>query len=217
MYPLIFAIFDNHSLEQLLKHNLLTGWFLIGAVVYLETALIFMLFLPVDSLLLTAGAFVGTQHASLALPVLIFSIGALMGDTTAFSLVHNRFGRKLVSDKWVPPHKLERTRLFFKKYGSIAVVACRFVGFVRSVSPLAAGLSRMHALRFLTFDAIGCVAWTTTLLMIGDRLGKISWVQLHLTALSVALVLGTLLVCAIQGGMLYVSRRNRRKARLSKD
>jgi membrane-associated protein len=210
MHELISAIFDNHSLEQLLKRDLLTGWFLIGVVVYLETALIFMLFLPVDTLLFAAGAFIATQHVSLVLPILIFSVAAWLGDTTAFGLARNRFGHRLTSDTWIPPHKLERTKSFLKKYGSAAVVACRFVGFVRSISPLVAGLSKMPALRFVSYDAIGCVAWTASLLLVGYRLGKISWVQLHLTALSLTLVLGTVLVCVIQGVFLLASRRARR-------
>jgi membrane-associated protein len=210
MFSLISAIFNNHVLEQLLKQDLLTGWFLIGVVVYLETALVFMLFLPVDSLLLTAGAFVASQHASLALPLVIFSVAAWLGDTTAFSLVHNRLGRRLAGEKWVAPGKLERTRHFFKRYGVLTVIAGRFVGFVRSVTPLAAGLSRMPALRYLSVDTIGCVAWAFSLLKIGDGLGKIYWVQLHLTGLTLTLVLGTLLVCLTQAAMVYLGRRNKR-------
>jgi membrane-associated protein len=207
MNSLISWVFNDHGVEQLLEHHLLTGWLMIGAVVYLETALIFMVFLPVDSLLIAAGAFLGAQHASMALPVAVLSIAALMGDTTAFALAHSHFGNALIKEKWVSRRKIEQTRLFFRKYGPAAIIVCRFIGFVRSVSPLAAGVSRIGVTRYLTSDAVGCVAWTATILTLGYRLGKISWVQLHLTVLSVALVLVALLVVAVQGLMLYVSKR----------
>jgi len=207
MTSLIAWMFNEHGVEILLNQNPLTGWLIIGAVVYLETAVIFMLFLPVDSLLLAAGAFLAAQQASLVLPVAIFSMSALLGDTTAFSLAHSRFGRAMTQGKWVSRVKINRTRAFFKKYGAVAIIACRFIGFARSFSPLAAGLSRIGIKRYIAYDAIGCVAWTIALLMLGHRLGRISWVQMHLTGLSVALVVAAMLVFAVQGVMLYVSKR----------
>jgi membrane-associated protein len=199
-------IFNDHGVEHLLQHDLLTGWFTIGAVVYFETAIIFLLFLPVDSLVFAAGAFVGAKHGSIALPVLIFSIAALLGDVTAFTFAHSRFGHAMIHGKWISRVKIQRTRTFFKKYGPAAIIACRFIGFARSFSPLAAGLSKIRASHYVMFDAIGCIAWTTLLLTIGYRLGKVSWVQLHLTFVSVVLVLAALLVFAIQGLVVYLRR-----------
>jgi len=206
MNSLFAWIFNQQGLEQLLQHDQLIGWLMIGAVVYFETAIIFLLFLPVDSLVFAAGAFLGAQHASIALPAFIFSVAALMGDTTAFATSHSAFGQAIIKGKWVSQIKVERTRLFFKKYGPAAIIACRFIGFARSFSPLAAVLSKMRLSHYLICDAIGCVTWTIALLSIGYRLGKLSWVQLHLTLLSVLLVLVALMVFAMQGLVLYVRR-----------
>jgi len=207
MNSLIAMVFNDQGVEKLLKHDLLIGCLLIGAAVYLETAIIFLLFLPVDSAVLAAGAFLGTRHASIVLAAAILSVAALMGDTTAFAFARSPFGNAIIQGKWVSRIKIERTRSFFKKYGPVAIVACRFIGFARSFSPLAAGLSRIRVTQYLAYDAIGCVAWTTTLLSIGYRLGKVSWVQAHLALLSVMLVLTALLVFAVQGLVLYLKRR----------
>jgi membrane-associated protein len=199
MTALFYSIFNEQGMQRLLHHDTLTAWMLIGATIYLETALIFLLFLPVDSLIFAAGAFVSAQHGSIALPTAIFSLFALGGDATSFAFAHSRFGKNFIRSKWVSRVKIARTRLFFQKYGLFAIFGCRFIGFARSFSPLAAGLSRVRVGRYLLCDSIACVAWTSTLLLIGYRAGKVSWIQLHLGTLSVVLIMITLLVCAVQG------------------
>ena len=156
-------------------------------VIFIETGLVVMPFLPGDSLLFTAGLFAapsllgepGDLNILLLLPLLF--VAAVLGDNLNYWIgrklglgVFNwRIkGRQLVKKKY-----LEKTELFFEKNGTKAIIMARFVPLVRTFTPFAAGVGKMDYKKFFSFDVIGGVLWIFSLTLAGYFLGNITWIK----------------------------------------
>ncbi len=156
------------------------------AVVFCETGLVFLPFLPGDSLLFTAGAFsgpdaVGSMTGRLSLPLLyaLFFCAALLGDNVNYA-VGRFFGRKLFhheKSRVFNRRNLQKTEEFFEKYGVKAIILARFVPIVRTFSPFVAGMGEMPYPRFLTFSVVGAVLWVGLCVTAGHLFGGLPWVK----------------------------------------
>jgi membrane-associated protein len=146
-------------------------WVIVLSFVFVECALIIGLFLPGDSLLLGAGV-VLAQHGSdanawllsaAALVVAVFGnqIGYLIGKQTGTKLIARRGGRILNR------HNLDRAQRFLDRKGFFAVVAARWIPWIRTLAPLIAGAARMDQRRFLLATTIGGLCWVPTLVLLG--------------------------------------------------
>ena len=142
---------------------------LIFLIIFAETAFVFMFFLPGDSLLITVGAFCATiefmhfnQMASL------LCIAATLGYFCNY-YTGRHFGERIYNYKsrFLKPEHLQRTHEFFEKYGAVTILVARFVPFVRSVAPLAAGSSGMNQGVFALYNVIGACLWIISLTAIG--------------------------------------------------
>ncbi|MBB4687454.1 DedA family protein [Amycolatopsis jiangsuensis] len=175
-------------------------WVLVLGFVFVECALIVGLFLPGDSLLFGAGV-VLAQHGSdlnawllsaAALVVAVFGnqIGYYIGRGTGTRLVARRGGRVLNR------HNLERAQKFLDRRGFFAIVAARWIPWIRTLAPLIAGAARMDPRRFLLATATGGLLWVPTLVLLGyygaGLLDAIPWVKTAALWVSVAFfVFGT--------------------------
>lgn len=153
-------------------------------VIFIETGLIVMPFLPGDSLLFTAGLFAAGTNAPLnifyLLGLLLFA--AILGDNVNYwvgrklglgVLKWKIRGRQLVKEKYI-----EQTHEFFEKNGTKAIIMARFVPIVRTFTPFAAGIGQMSYLKkFLPFDIIGGFLWIFSLTLAGYFLGEVEWIR----------------------------------------
>lgn len=156
------------------------------SIVFCETGLIFLPFLPGDSLLFTAGAFSGpnpdgSMTGRLSLPLLyaLFFTAALLGDNVNY-LVGRSFGRRLFQhekSRFFNRKNLHKTEQFFEKYGVKAIILARFVPIVRTFSPFVAGMGDMPYSRFLTFSVIGAALWVGLCVTAGHLFGSLPWVK----------------------------------------
>jgi membrane-associated protein len=175
-------------------------WVIVLSFVFVECALIIGLFLPGDSLLFGAGV-VLAQHGSdgnawllsaAALVVAVFGnqIGYLIGKHTGTKLIARRGGRILNR------HNLERAQRFLDRKGFFAVVAARWIPWIRTLAPLIAGAARMDQRRFLIATTTGGLFWVPTLVLLGyygaGLLDSLPWLKHAALWISVALfVFGT--------------------------
>lgn len=175
-------------------------WVIVLSFVFIECALIIGLFLPGDSLLFAAGVVLASHgaHASawllsvaaLVVAVIGNQVGYYIGQQTGVRFIARRGGKVLNR------HNLERAREFLDRKGFFAVVAARWIPWIRTLAPLIAGAARMDSRRFLLATTVGGVFWVPTLVLIGyygaGLLDAIPWVKTVLVWLSIAFfVFGT--------------------------
>jgi membrane-associated protein len=150
-------------------------------VIFIETGVLIMPFLPGDSLLFTAGLFAaaGKLEISFLLPLLMFA--AVLGDNCNY-WIGRKFGIKVLEIKikgktLINKKYLENTEAFFVKNGVKAIIMARFVPIVRTFAPFAAGVGRMEYKKFFLFDVFGGFLWIFSLTIAGYLLGDIEWIK----------------------------------------
>jgi len=151
------------------------------ATVFAETGLVFMPFLPGDSLLFAAGILAGPQHNALNpwITTVVFVTAAITGDNVNY-FVGSRYGRKLFSNpksKLFKRSHLEKTERFFEKYGVKTVLLARFVPIVRTVAPFVAGMGQMPYRTFLKYSILGSLLWVNVCVWFGYFFGQIPAVK----------------------------------------
>jgi membrane-associated protein len=165
-------------------------WVLVGiaVVVFIESGLLFP-FLPGDSLLITA-AILAPQLGIQAWQVAVVAvIAAFAGDQAGYWL-GKRFGRRLFtpSARVLKTERLEQAETFFARYGGVSLVLGRFVPFVRTYVPLAAGIAALRYPRFLLWNALGGLSWVVVMVTVGVLLGGIPFVANNIDVLMLVVV-----------------------------
>ncbi|MSU55458.1 MAG: DedA family protein [Candidatus Taylorbacteria bacterium] len=143
-------------------------------VIFSESGLFFGFFLPGDSLLFTAGLLASQGYLSFW-PLLFGSFfAAILGDSVGYA-----FGRKVgprifsrEDSRFFKRAYLERTKIFYEKYGKKTIVLARFIPIVRTFAPILAGIGSMKYKTFLTYNVVGGFGWTVGLISSGYILGK---------------------------------------------
>lgn len=164
-------------------------------VIFIETGVVVMPFLPGDSLLFIAGALAAQQVLDLPtlLPLLI--IAAIAGDTVNYAA--GRAFRKHAVDtarlRLLKPEHIARTNSFFERHGRKTIVLARFVPVVRTLAPFIAALGQMDYRIFLKYNIIGAILWAVSLICSGYALGTLPVVSDHLTTVLLGIVLLSLL------------------------
>lgn len=163
----------------------------IVAVVFIETGLLFP-FLPGDSLLFTAGALVAQDSLQLNIWVLclMLFVAAFAGDQVAYAIgrklgpkVFNRPDSRFFKQKYI-----DQTYAYFDRYGGRTIIVARFVPFVRTYAPVAAGVGRMSYRHFVSFNVIGALLWGVGVTLLGYWLGNFSFIKNNIEALLVLIV-----------------------------
>jgi membrane-associated protein len=162
------------------------------AVIFVETGLVAMPFLPGDSLLFTAGLFARSGYLNMAYLMLLLFIAAVLGDNINYWIGRkigirvfnfNLRGKPLVKKEY-----LDKTHEFFEKHGTKAIIMARFVPFVRTFAPFAAGVGEMRYTKYLTFDIIGGALWIGSLTTAGYLLGKVDLIRKHIDLVCLAII-----------------------------
>ena len=162
-------------------------------VIFIETGLVAMPFLPGDSLLFTAGLFARAGHLNLSYLLILLFIAAVLGDNCNY-WIGRKIGLKIftLSMRGRPLVKreyLDKTHLFFEKHGTKAIIMARFVPFVRTFAPFAAGIGEMNYKRFLSFDVLGGVLWIGSLTIAGYLLGEVEVIRKHIDLVCLGIIL----------------------------
>lgn len=150
-------------------------------IIFVETGLVVMPFLPGDSLLFAAGSFAAVGMLDLWTILILLFIAAVLGDTVNYLLgknvglkvLHWKIGRRqLVKQKHI-----DETHLFFEKHGPKTIIIARFVPIVRTFAPFVAGIGEMNYRKFLSFNVIGGFVWIFGLTFLGYWFGNTEFVK----------------------------------------
>lgn len=161
-------------------------------VIFIETGLVAMPFLPGDSLLFTAGLFARTGHLNMAYLLFLLFIAAVLGDNCNYWIGRKIgikiFDFKLKGKALVKKEYLDNTHVFFEKHGTKAIIMARFVPFVRTFAPFAAGIGKMDYKKYLLFDVIGGALWIGSLLTAGYLLGNVEFIRKHIDLVCLGII-----------------------------
>ena len=161
-------------------------------VIFIETGLVAMPFLPGDSLLFTAGLFARSGHLNLSYLLILLFIAAILGDNCNY-WIGRKIGLKIFTIKIkgkliVKKEYLNKTHLFFEKYGTKAIIMARFVPIVRTFSPFAAGVAEMDYKKFVSFDLLGGALWIGSLTIAGYLLGEVEIIRKHIDLVCLGII-----------------------------
>jgi len=145
-------------------------------IIFIETGLVIMPFLPGDSLLFASGALASKGLMNVFLVFLIASSAAIIGDTVNY-WIGNLVGEKISQSRFVKKEYLARTHGFYEKHGGKAIILARFIPIIRTFAPFVAGIGKMKYLKFLSFNIIGGILWTALFIFGGFFFGNIPLIE----------------------------------------
>lgn len=206
------------SFEPLISAGPALVWTVVLTFVFLECAFILGLFLPGDSMLLTAGI-VMASHATGETQVWLLAVGAMVaaiaGNQVGY-MVGRRTGHRLVARKngrYINTRNLARVAELLQRHGFVAVLIARWIPWVRTLCPMVAGAAGMDHRRYTVASTIGAIIWAPVLLLMGYYAGgfiqRISWLM--------PIVIGSLVVCLIVGTVIGVRQYRQEMAQPAED
>lgn len=205
-----FLHIDKH-LEMAIAEYRGGTYFILLAIIFVETGIVIMPFLPGDSLLFAAGVF--AERGSLRLDILIPSLclAAIVGDTVNYWIgkyAGNWVLRGPLS-RFVKQKHIDTTHAFFEKYGGKTIIMARFVPIVRTFAPFVAGIGAMTYQKFLLYNVVGGIAWVAICIYAGYFFGGRQFVKDNFELVVLAIVFISILPGIIE----YM--RHRRQSRLA--
>jgi membrane-associated protein len=164
---------------------------LLFLVIFCETGLVVMPFLPGDSLLFALGAVAASEGSPLDLFTLIavLIVAAVLGDAVNYA-VGRRLGPKVFQGerRWLNRKHLIETEKFYERHGGKTIVLARFLPIIRTFAPFVAGVGRMPYVRFAAFNVSGAVLWVVACLLAGYFFGNIPVVKRNFEAVVVGII-----------------------------
>lgn len=159
-------------------------------IIFVETGLVVMPFLPGDSLLFCAGVF--ANGGGLNLPALIglMTLAAILGNTSNY-WIGRKVGAAIVNSgkvKALSEKNLEKSQAMLDKYGSLAVFLTRFFPIIRTIAPFLAGMGKMSFPRFMLFNILGGFIWVCLFTLLGYFFGGVPFVEEHFEFVIIGIV-----------------------------
>jgi membrane-associated protein len=164
---------------------------LLFLIIFVETGLVVMPFLPGDSLLFIVGALAGAGLMSYPLVAALLIAAAVLGNQTNYT-IGSVVGPRVFQweqSRFFNKRAFEQAHAFYERYGGITIVVARFLPFLRTFAPFVAGVAQMTRSKFTFYDVTGGTLWVLSLVTAGYLFGNIEWVQSHLSKIIWALVL----------------------------
>ncbi len=186
---------DKHLVDLTQQYH---GWIylILFLIIFCETGLVFLPFLPGDSLLFAVGALAALPESGLNLGIILvlLCVAAILGDSVNYTM-----GRKLgdkVYDRnywFLKREYLDEAQLFYDRYGSRTIVYARFVPIVRTFAPFVAGIGKMDYKRFIIYNVVGALVWVLSFTVAGYFLGNIPAVKSNFSLLVLSIIVLSLI------------------------
>jgi membrane-associated protein len=164
---------------------------LLFVIIFVETGVVVMPFLPGDSLLFVVGAMCGAGLMSYPLAVGLLVVAAVLGDQCNYS-IGRYFGPKVFQweqSRFFNKEAFDKAHSFYETYGGFTIIAARFMPFLRTFVPFVGGVAQMSRAKFTLFNVIGAVLWVAGICTAGYFLGSIPWVKMNLDKIIWAMIL----------------------------
>jgi membrane-associated protein len=190
-YLIDFILHIDRYLEAFVQANGVWVYVLLFTIIFVETGLVVMPFLPGDSMLFVVGAMCGVGLMDYGLSVALLVTAAIAGNQTNYTIGHY-FGPKVFAwenSRFFNRQAFDQAHAFYERYGGITIVAARFMPFLRTFAPFVAGVSQMTRRKFTFFDVTGGLLWVGSIVSAGYFFGNIEWVKINLQKIIWAMIL----------------------------
>jgi len=195
MSEIIYAFLHmDQTLAYFLENYHSWVYVLLFSIIFCETGLIFMPFLPGDSLLFAAGGLAAISQDKLKIEILIpiIMIASFVGDNVNY-FVGRKHGRRLFELKHplsflFSVHNLNKTEAFYQKKGHWAVSMARFFPIIRTFAPFVAGVAQMNYREFMKYSIIGTIGWVMLFCLTGYYFGQIPFIKQNFTVLVMSII-----------------------------
>jgi len=208
----LFLHLDTHLSAVITQYGFWT-YGLLFVVIFIETGLVVVPFLPGDSLIFAAGTFASLGTLNIWLLFLLLAVAAVVGDTVNYWIGH-LLGDRAYKIKWIKKEYLDRTHGFFDKYGNKTIFLARFIPIVRTFAPFVAGIGKMSYADFFSYNVLGGISWVALFSFAGYFFGNIPFIRDHFSLVVVAIVLISLIPMVVEG-LKVRSEGKRAKTKLS--
>jgi membrane-associated protein len=190
-FAMQFVLHVDTYLESFVRNYGNWVYALLFLIIFVETGVVVMPFLPGDSLLFVVGAMCGLGLMSYPVSVGLLLAAAVLGNQSNYS-IGRYFGPKVFQwedSRFFNKRAFDQAHAFYEKYGGITIVAARFMPFLRTFAPFVAGVARMTRSKFTFFDITGGALWVGGIITAGYLFGGIPWVKAHLDKIIWAMIL----------------------------
>jgi membrane-associated protein len=207
-----FTLLDDRLLA-LAQANAWTFVAVVALIIFVETGVVVMPFLPGDSLLFVSGAVAAITDVNVHVFALILIAAAVLGDSVNYA-IGRRVGLKVfenANSKIFRQEYLIKTQAFYDKYGAFSIVMGRFVPIVRTFVPFLAGVARMTYPKFFFYNVVGGIFWICSLMYAGYFLGNLPWAKENLSLIVIGIVIASVMPMVIK----YFQERRAAKQALS--
>jgi len=191
---------DKH-LEQIIQDYGLLTYAILFLIIFVETGVVILPFLPGDSLLFAAGMLAANEKNGLNVGIIIglLIVAAILGDTLNY-IIGKYIGPKVFSRdyKLLKKEHLLKTQQFYEKHGGKTIIYARFVPIIRTFAPFVAGIGNMKYSKFINFNIVGGVVWVTLFTMAGFLFGNIEIVKTNFTKIILGIIIVSLLPAVIE-------------------
>ena len=164
---------------------------LLFLIIFVETGVVVMPFLPGDSLLFVVGAMCGVGLMDLGLSMALLTAAAILGDQCNYS-IGRHFGPRVFqweNSRFFNKAAFDKAHAFYEKYGGFTLIAARFMPFLRTFAPFVAGVAQMTRRKFTFYDVTGGALWVCGITVIGYVFGNVPWVKANLDKIIWAMIL----------------------------
>lgn len=187
---------DKHLGELMNTYGPWWMYAIIFLIIFVETGVVFMPFLPGDSLLFASGALWAATGNNIYLLLFLAILAAVVGDNCNYFIGRNfseylkkqKFFKKFVSDK-----NLQDAEDFVAKHGGKSIFLARFFPIIRTIVPFIVGAGKMDYKKFRIIDLFGGITWCTTFISVGYLFGNIPWVKERFSVVVIAIILISLI------------------------
>ena len=193
---------DKHLNELVAAVGSEWVYVILFAIIFCETGLVVLPFLPGDSLLFAVGALCAVDNPSLSLWILIplLFLAAVIGDAANY-WIGAKIGPRVFtseSSRWLNKKHLVRAQAFYEKYGAKAIIIARFVPIVRTFAPFVAGIGKMNFGRFWLYNIVGGAVWVSLFLVSGYFFANFTFVKENFIYVTIGIIVVSAIPVAVE-------------------
>jgi membrane-associated protein len=164
---------------------------LLFLIIFVETGVVVMPFLPGDSLLFVVGALCGAGLMSLPLSIGLLIAAAILGNQSNYA-IGRYFGPRVFAwenSRFFNKKAFDQAHAFYERYGGITIILARFMPFIRTFAPFVAGVAEMNRGKFTLYNVVGALLWVLGICTAGYFFGNLPIVKEHLEKIIWGLIL----------------------------
>ena len=200
MWLVDFILHIGDHLQELVKNYGNWIYAILSAIVFCETGLVVLPFLPGDSMLFAAGTIAAVGDMNIFVLIGLLIVAAILGDFVNFE-IGKHFGQKLFSNpnsKIFKQSYLQKTHDYYERYGGRTIIIARFIPIVRTFAPFVGGMGNMNYAQFARYNIVGAVLWVVSFTTLGYFFGQLPFVKEHFSWIMIAIIVFSVVPMVIE-------------------